>query len=347
MTGAVEPVYVAYQMKAIAPGKLILSGEHAVVYGRPALAMAVDLSAQSTITTELTDRVSFHLLDLKESDSFTLRTMNELKTRVLRNYHQFLKGELKIREVLHKPIELIEFAFINILDGLHLKMSEGLSIQTHSDIPIGCGMGSSAATVLSMLRGIGHYFRVEFRPDWVMKYSMEAEKLQHGFPSGVDSYVSLHGGCALFQNGQARGVPMPRFSLHLVNTGIPNTTTGECVVQVRSHFERDLIWNDFEAVTLDLEAAIRGNNMEDIQRIVRENNKLLVRIGVVPPRVQQFIADVESWGAAAKVCGAGAVSGDNAGMVMVVSDRPPKELCHKYGFPILSVRGDPLGARIV
>lgn len=334
-------------MRAIAPGKLILSGEHAVVYGRPALAMAIDRCAQSVITVGAPDLVSFNLLDLKESDSFTLRALNEMKTRLLKNYQLFLSGELGIRDVLHKPIELFEFAFITLLDGLHLKFGDGLNIQTQSNIPIGCGMGSSAATILSLLRGIGHYFRVEFRPDWFLKYSMEAEKLQHGFPSGVDSYISLHGGCALFRNGEATSVPLPRLRMYLVNTGTPAATTGECVVAVKSRFEHDPIWNDFEAVTVGLEQAVRGHQRDDIQQLVRENNRLLQRIGVVPAKVQQFIRDVEETGGSAKVCGAGAVYGDNGGMVLVLSDKAPAELCQRYGYELMTVRGDPLGARIV
>lgn len=334
-------------MKAIAPGKLILSGEHAVVFGRPALAMAVDRCATSVITPDTGDLVSFDLVDLQQNESFTIRTLNEVRTRVLRNYQLFLEGKLTIREVLLKPIELFEFAFINILDGLHLKLEQGLKIQTHSDIPIGCGMGSSAATVLSSLRAAGHYLRVEFRPDWVMKYSMEAEKLQHGHPSGVDSYVSMHGGCAIFQNGEARSVPLPRVSMYLIHTGVPDATTGECVVHVRDHFANDVIWNDFEAVTLEMEKAIRANDLKSIQNLVRENNKLLVKIGVVPEKAQRFIADVEATGAAAKVCGAGSISGEKAGVLLVFASQPPTDLCQKYGYSVLSVRGDPLGARIV
>ena len=51
--------------------------------------------------------------------------------------------------------------------------------------------------------------------------------------------------------------------------------------------------------------------------------------------------------AAAKVCGAGAVAGDKGGIVMVCSEQAPKQLCDKYGYDIVSVRGEPLGARIV
>lgn len=335
-------------MKAIAPGKLILSGEHAVVYGRPAIAMAIDRNAQSIILpAEGDETVSFDLVDLRQQESFTVRALRELKNRVLKNYRLFLEGKLSIREVLHKPIELFQFAFITILDGLHLKVANGLKIQLHSNIPIGCGMGSSAATVLSTLRAIGHYFRVEFRPDWYQAYSLEAENLQHGHASGLDTYISLNGGCVRFQSGEARKIPLPRIPLHLVHTGTPQTTTGECVVAVRQRYEHSRIWNDFEAVTQTLENALLRNDVEEAQRLIRENHRLLSEISVVPDRVRQFIADVERWGGAAKISGAGAVAGEAAGIVMVCSEKPPVELCNKYGYSLISVRGEPLGARIV
>ncbi|HMO50750.1 MAG TPA: mevalonate kinase [Kiritimatiellia bacterium] len=324
-----------------------MSGEHAVVFGRPALAMAIDRSAQSVITSSPGESVEFNLVDFQSTDSFTVRALRDMRDRVLRNYRFFLEGKLGIRDVLYKPVELFEYMFINFLDGLHLKLNESISIQTRSDIPIGCGLGSSAATVLSAARAVGHYFRVDFRPDWYYRYSMEAEKMQHGYPSGVDSYIAVNGGCALFRDGQAAPVPLPRFNLYLVNTGTPETTTGECVVEVKKRHEKSAIWGEFEGVTLGLEEAIRKNDMEAIRRCVRENNELLVRIGVVPEKVHGFIRAVEMAGGAAKVCGAGAIRGDAGGMVLVIDDQPPSRLCQEYGYTITSVRGDPLGARII
>ena len=335
-------------MKAIAPGKLILTGEHAVVYDKPAIAMAIDRSAQSVILpSDAADEFLFELQDLSQSESFTLRALRELKNRLAKNYRLFLEGKLGIREVLYKPIELFQFAFITILDGLHLKVANGVKIQLHSNIPIGCGMGSSAATVLSVLRGVGHYFRVEFRPEWYQAYSLEAENLQHGHASGVDTYISLNGGCARFQKGEAQKLPLPRMPMHLVHTGVPETTTGECVSRVREKFGDSHIWDDFEAVANAMEKALASNQLEDIQSCIRENNRLLADIGVVPGRVREFISEVENTGAAAKICGAGAVGGDKGGIVMVCSEQAPKQLCDKYGYNIVSVRGEPLGARIV
>jgi mevalonate kinase len=334
-------------MKAIAPGKLILSGEHAVVYGRPALAMAIDRSAVTTITGEPGNRVSIDLYDLNEKDSFTLRALRDVKDRLARNYRLFLEGDLGIRDVLYKPIELFEYAFINVLDGLHLKLTEGISLQTRSNIPIGCGLGSSAATVLSSLRAVGHYFRVEFRPDWYYRYSMEAEKIQHGYPSGVDSYISLHGGCALFQHGHTESVPLPHSTLYLVNTGQPDSTTGETVFAVKQRFASDPVWNDFECVTRGMQDGFTSRDDDTIRAAIRENHRLLTHIGVTPEPVRRFIEEIEARDGAAKICGAGSCTGSHGGAVLVVADNAPTDLCEQYGYTVTAVRGDPLGTRVI
>ncbi|MCK4564078.1 MAG: mevalonate kinase, partial [Verrucomicrobia bacterium] len=107
------------------------------------------------------------------------------------------------------------------------------------------------------------------------------------------------------------------------------------------------IWSEFEAVTEVFEEAIRANDQPKLHWIVRENNRLLTAIGVVPERVRQFISDIESLGGSAKICGAGSVTGDNGGVVLVFADAAPTALCEKYGYTVSPVRGDPLGTRIV
>jgi mevalonate kinase len=334
-------------MKAIAPGKLILSGEHSVVYNRPAVAMAIDRSVVATIEDTDDGQVSFELPDVNERDSFTLLALQEFKRRTLTNYRLFLNGELGIRDVLYKPVDLFKFGFITLLDGLHRSLDSGIVIKLKSNLPVGSGLGSSAASVLSELRAVGHYLRVDFKPEWVYEFSLESEKLQHGHPSGVDSYISLYGGCAAFENGQARSVPLPRMKMFLVETGCPQATTGECVVNVKQRFENDRIWNDFESVTREVENAVRQNNEALMRSLLRENHRLLCRIGVVPEKVQRFAADVEAAGGAAKICGAGSTQGERGGVVLVLADFMPSALADKYGYTVSPVRGDPLGTRIV
>ncbi|MDF7826801.1 hypothetical protein P4B35_22430 [Pontiellaceae bacterium B12227] len=334
-------------MKAVAPGKLILSGEHAVVYGKPAIAMAIDRSAVFEMKPQEGDQISFDLPGVENTKSHTVKALRDLKRRVENKYREFLKGEVGISYVLGAPADLFRFAFIHTLDGLHRKLDSGIVMKLRSSIPVGCGMGSSAATVLSEIRAMGHFLRVEFKPDWYYEYSLEAEKLQHGKPSGVDSYISLHGGCARFQNGQAASLSLPRAKMFMVQTGIPESTTGECVMNVEKNFANSSIWSEFEDVTNAFEHAIFANDQQKLNWLVRENNRLLTVLGVVPKTVQRFIADVEQWGGSAKICGAGAVTGENGGIVLVFADRQPTELCAKYGYMVSPVRGDPLGTRIV
>jgi len=334
-------------MKAVAPGKLILSGEHAVVYGKPAIAMAIDRSAVFELTPQPGNQISFDLPGGTESNSLTLMAMRDLKRRVEKKYHEFLRGDVGIGYVLAAPADLFRFAFIHTLDGLHRKLDSGVVMKLRSSIPVGCGMGSSAATVLSEIRALGHYLRVDFKPEWYYEYSLEAEKLQHGKPSGVDSYISLHGGCACFQNGAATPMSLPRMKMFMVQTGIPESTTGESVMEVERNFRDSGIWSEFEGVTLAFEEAIRANDRQKLHWLVRENNRLLNAIGVVPERVRRFIDEIEQWGGSAKICGAGSVAGDQAGVVIVFADTPPSEICAKHGFTVSPVRGDPLGTRMV
>jgi len=329
---------------------LILSGEHAVVYGRPALAMAVNRNAQAFVTMEgAEETVSFELPNLQAArESFTLRTLRDFHARVERNYEEFLAGKLTIRDVLRKPVDLFQYAFVTILDGLHLKMGGGVNVRLSSNIPIGCGMGSSAATILSVLRGLGHYYRVEFRPEWYSRYSLEVENMQHGQASGLDTYVSMHGGCVRFQNGEAQELPLPRVPLYIVNTGAPATTTGEAVAAVAKRLgSRHAVWDEFEIATNHMQKALLHDDLRAFQRALRDNHRLLNEIGVVPGRVAEFVAETEAAGAAAKICGAGAVAGDAGGMVLVAAKESPGELCAKYGYELMTVRPDPLGVRVV
>jgi len=334
-------------LKAIAPGKIILSGEHAVVYGKPALVMAVNRYAETLISGNGDSRVHFELVDFDENSSLTVQALRELKGRLFRNYQMFLNGELSIRDVLKKPFYLFEFLFITFLDGVQLKLDRGLNIRLHSDIPVGSGMGSSAATLLSVLKGLAEYFSLDMDSQAYYDYGLQAEKLQHGRPSGVDPYVSLHGGFVRFQDQQAQKLPMPNMPFSIVNTGTPASTTGECVSNVAAQFADAPIWDDFEAVADDMQRALLHNDRTHLHHCIRENHKLLTTIGVTPPHIQNFIAEIERNGGAAKIAGAGSVRGDSAGMVLVAAEQMPADVIDRYGFEIMNVKGDSLGARIV
>ena len=90
----------------------------------------------------------------------------------------------------------------------------------------------------------------------------------------------------------ATPISLPRMKMFLVQTGVPQTTTGECVMAVEQRFRDSGIWDEFEAVTEAFGDAIRANDSQKVHWLVRENNRLLCEIGVVPARVGKFIAEV-------------------------------------------------------
>lgn len=332
---------------ALAPAKIILTGEHSVVYGKPAIVTAVNRFAYAEIVPGSSNDITLSLADLKQKASSTLRTLRLLRERLLESYRLCLKGQLSIREVLQKPSELFQFALISLIDTFQMEIQKGFHINLRSDIPIGCGMGSSAATVVSVIRVLSDFLGLEIKPEWLHKLSMEAERLQHGHSSGVDSYVSLNGGCVRFQQGQAHPVTLPKCTLYIVNTGKPQTSTGECVMQIASKFKESSIWDEFGALADKIEEALTKEDLDQLKTFIRYNHRLLVSIGIVPTKVQAFIAEIENQQGSAKVCGAGAVNGDSSGVVLVLAEEPPHTLCQKYGYSMTKVQGESLGARLV
>lgn len=332
-------------MKVYAPGKLILSGEHAAVYGQPALAMAVNRYATATVTREMLPRILFDLTDLAHRSHLSFNALRHLKDRVKRKYHRFIRGDFTIREVLHKPFELAQFALGVFAESRNLSLPHGVKIHLHSDIPIGCGMGSSAATILSVMVAISHYTQVPLSQEALFQLALEAENMQHGHSSGLDLRVALQGGC-LYVHGediQTRTIPM--LPMYVVNTGTPTTTTGQCVEKVAPLFQSGQMGDEFAAVTMAMDAALQQQSQSAFCTSIQQNHVLLTNIGVVPDKVQQFIAQIEALDGAAKICGAGAVAGESAGAVLVVADDKSavSTLCSRFGYQLIPITGEARG----
>lgn len=337
-------------MKVLAPGKLILSGEHAVVYGKPALAMAINRYVTATTIPQKSNLISFDLSDLKYEGGLTLTSLEQLKNRIKDKYHRFVHGDFKIREVLQKPFELAQFALSLCLEMLNVKLTQGVQIHVKSTIPIGCGMGSSAATILSIIHAITHHLGVNLSPETFLRLGLEAENMQHGTSSGLDLKLSMYGGCRYLKNKQVFSRSVPRLPMYLVNTGTPSTSTGECVAAAAPFFATSNIGDDFAAVTEAMDLALNPLSLSlNLKQAIRENHKLLVRIGVVPDPVQQFIAKIEQAGGGAKICGSGAVAGNSAGVVLIVIDDEfaLKKLCEQYRYEILPIAGESRGVHVI
>lgn len=338
------------KVQSFAPAKIILSGEHSVVFGKPALACAVNRHAGVTIEGRYEKGIVFHLQDIKKTVLSTVSTLRRIKGRVADNFRRFSNGELSIRHVLTSPWEIFQYSLISILEACGIELEQGLHINFHSSIPIGCGMGSSAATAVSFLKGISNYLHLDRGIDWLEKCVFECERFQHGSPSGIDAFLALHGGCISFQKGKApQPLSLPSTPFWLINTGTPVAKTGECVETVRKQFGQSRIWDEFEHITVLMQHYVEQGTLShpEFLRLVRENQRLLEKIGVVPPELITFIRALEVEGISAKISGAGSVRGQKGGIIAAFGNKPSAKLCASFGMKSFDVQGEKHGVVVV
>lgn len=328
-----------------APGKLILSGEHSVVYGQPALAMAVNRYATVTLTKTGVPHVLFDLSDLSHHSRLSFDALHHLKEKIKQKYYRFIRGDYTIRDVLHKPFELAQFTLGMVADALNGSVPNGVKLHLQSNIPIGCGMGSSAATILSVLHAVSQYLHISLSEEMLYKLALEAENMQHGHSSGLDLRIAMNGGCIFMEGELLQTRALPNLPMYLINTGTPLNTTGQCVEQVAPYFKTGSLGDEFAAVTHAMDQAINQQSLKNMHQAIHDNHQLLIKIGVVPERVQAFISEIKLNGGAAKVCGAGAVSGDHAGIVLVASEDEAMvtSLSSRFGYNVIPIMGEMRG----
>lgn len=336
------------------PGKIILSGEHAVVYGKQALATAVNKFVETSIfkcSEHSNNKIYFEFINNNSGSALasvlTLQDLIILRADVDKRYQDFINNKCSIKNVIRSPLELVQYEFIYLAQNLCAIIKNDIKIQIKLAMPAGCGMGASAAVILSLMHALVNYFSCSITTDKYLYFGREIENLQHGKSSGLDLFLSLNGGCYFFADGSMARRNMPNIPLVLVNTGKPQTSTGECVAAVAKYFQDNNIADDFSCVTVEMDKALQQNNLQAIQQCIHENHKLLNYIGVVPNKVAEFITAISKLCSAAKISGAGAVSGSNAGIVLVVGETPITEIAKEYGYEILAVQEESHGLQII
>ena len=333
---------------AYAPGKLILSGEHAVVYGAPALAMALDCHAVVNITQHALPHFALHLTDIAHHSRLTLQRLRHVKSRIKEKYQRFIHGDVPIHRVLQKPFELAQFALSLLSDKPSFALPNGAKINIQSRIPIGCGLGSSAAMIVCMLRAVSQYLEITLSEETLFQLALIAENTQHGQSSGLDLKVVIQGGCLYMhqQTTASRTMHMP--TLWLAHTGTPIVSTGECVTTVAKRFQSSQLIRDFTTVTQAIDHALQTESRASLIENIRFNHQLLMHIGVVPEIVQAFVREIEAAGGAAKICGAGAVRGAGAGMVLVIghTEGDLQRIAKRFHYPLKQATCEERGAYV-
>jgi mevalonate kinase len=326
-------------VRVSAPGKLILAGEHAAVYGRPALVSALgaclvldlDAGEDEGVLVDLPDLGHRCLLGFDE-----LRCYAEEKREAWRAYASDPRPEsfavVRGRDVDH--LVKVGLGEVLLRTGLP-EPGVGWRLSLLSAIPVGAGFGSSAAVAsavtIAAFTACGH----GLDPQELASVVLEVERRQHGMPSGVDSAVVLAGGVQWIrrcESGELELTPVEADDrlttrLRVVDTGTPDSPTGEVVSAVRERHEREPavvegMLDGLEAGTRELRRALESGEGEAFAAALRSLHRGLVALGVVPPAVATLVERIEAAGGAAKISGAGASRGASAGGLLVYHRRP-------------------------
>ncbi len=298
------------------PGKTILFGEHAAVYGHPALVTALDHRMKVTVrAASSANGATLHL---------TIPSLRITRT-------------VPFSDVLETPKEPGDLAILAVTIGI-----EGVGhrptrfdLRIDSAIPSGSGFGSSAALAVAVVAACRRACGDDVSPDEIARLAVSIERHQHGGASGVDVEAVLRGGVlwcrrvdgGALQREELEGAGAWLDAFRLFHSGTPNESTGEMVAVVRRLLDREPVrvrdaFAAIEATTRDGRTALLAGDREALVPIVRRAEAALEAIGVVHPGILGVIRAIEADGGAAKISGAGGLTGDGAGLVLVVHPDP-------------------------
>jgi mevalonate kinase len=271
-----------------AAAKIILFGEHAVVYGQPAVAIPIqDVRASAAISIDA-------------SASSPIIEAKDLKVETTLGAASYPDS---IAHII-KAIELINEKIVNL-------PKSGWRLTIWSRIPIGRGLGSSAAISIAIIRASTKAMMKVISPRELIKYSFELEKIQHGTPSGIDNTViSLEKPILFRKDHEPAAIQSGSMFFVVGDTGISKKTS-DVVAQVAEAKEKNpeqynRIFDQIGQIARQGSLALKDGDAKRIGKLMDENQILLQRINVSSPELENLIDAARTKGAfGAKLCGAG------------------------------------------
>jgi mevalonate kinase len=320
-----------------APGKLILAGEHAAVYGRPALVGAVDARLEVRAAASDEPGVGLDLENIGVRERVSGASLRDYAAKARERWEAFAADPTPERFRALRGGDAAHLAKVAIGETL-LAHGHGLdprwSIRIESGLPVGSGMGSSAAAAAALIAATLRLLDRPVEVATVEPLLLETERRQHGSPSGVDGAVVLRGGVQWVErtaDGLRFAALPPELplldDLRVVDTGTPGQATGEVVAAVRQLRDGDpaafdLLLERLEDAARRLRDALIASDGPALANAIRDAHRGLERAGVVPPAVRELVRRIEACGGAAKVSGAGALAGPSAGCLVIYHPHP-------------------------
>ena len=287
---------------AVGHGKIILFGEHAVVYGSRAIAAPVPLAVRARV--------------VDDNDGVWLVVPRW-------GVEQRLRRDPSKQRSFEVPAALI-------LRELGLT-DRSMRIEVYSELPRAMGLGGSAAVAVAIIRAMDRHFELNLTDDQVNALAFQCEEVAHGTPSGIDNTVATFGQPLVYRKGQPPQIQSLELSEPITfvigMTGV-ESLTAKMVARVRDGRKRnrdvyDTVFKGIDAVTLQAIGALKRHDLERLGELMNVCQGLLNGLQVSSWELEELIQIARENGAlGAKLTGGGgggsmiALCPDNAGQVI-------------------------------
>ena len=284
------------QITASAPGKVILFGEHAVVYGKPAIAVAVKKYAHITINERSDSQINLEIVRLGVNASLNLgdESINCQNDQIETGILKYVLKALKLFQEIKEP-------------------PKGMDITLEIEMPVGAGLGSSAAVTVATLAAASKYYETDLKLEEIASLAHQVELEVQGAASPIDTTLSTYGG-AIYLKRNANGIEkLPlNWELPLVIGHTPREgNTAELVKKVRSKMDDypsliTHIFQSIEQITEEAREALIEKDDKKLAELMNINHGLLDALGVNTPALSEMVYMARKNGAlGSKITGAG------------------------------------------
>ncbi|KAL9253432.1 Mevalonate kinase-like protein [Drosera capensis] len=323
------------EVRSRAPGKIILAGEHAVVHGSTAVAASIDLYTHVTLRFPSSDNektLTLHIKDMGLEFSWQIgRIMEALPGFTSPNPLTPISGSLERLASVTSLVEeqKIPEAKIGLASGVSAFLwlytaiigYKAATVIVTSKLPLGSGLGSSAAFCVSLSgamqpRGLSYG---ESDLELVNKWAFQGEKIIHGKPSGIDNTVSTYGNMIKFRSGILTRLKstMP-LKMLVTNTRVGRNTkalvAGVSKRAIRHQDAMEAVFSAVDSISKEVSTIIQSPATDDVtsteqeaklEELMEMNQGLLQCMGVSHASIETVLRTTLKYKLSSKLTGAG------------------------------------------
>ncbi|KAJ2896365.1 Mevalonate kinase, partial [Coemansia aciculifera] len=311
-----------------APGKVILFGEHAVVYGKAAIAGSLDMRAYALVTPRTDGKARMVLPDIDVDITFDCQALPRLSSEDLSHpsdVEPLVPSTIAIPEGAGRTTVLTFVYLHGCIFGEAERNTGGFTLCVRSLLPVGAGLGSSAAfnvvlstTLLKLAGRLQAEGTSASDRKLINQWAFHGEQVAHGTPSGIDNSVSTYGGFLKYVKGEPSVSLESSHALRVLitNTNVPKSTK-VLVAGVRALRDQyssvvDGILDSIHSISTSAAELFQATNTvstaaleQRTQELIRINHGLLSTLGVSHASLEQVREITAAHGLASKLTGAG------------------------------------------